>query len=109
MPVSVTLEFAILVIFKVLNVYAISYDKGMSSGGRNCMSCHYRRHPGINSFFWISGIYDACATGQLHIKNSMVERSRSSSFVQPMFINVYVITKKNKNLSEGEELVESVN
>lgn len=68
----------------------------------------YRRHPGINYFFWISEMYDACATGQLHIKNSMVERSRSSSFVQLMFTNVYVIEKKI-NLSEGEELVESVN
>lgn len=48
----------------------------------------YRRYLGINSFVWMSGIYDVCATGQLHRKNSMVERSRSSSFVQLMFTNV---------------------
>lgn len=69
----------------------------------------YRRYLGINSFFWTFGIYDVCATGQLHIKNSMVERSRSSSFVQLMFTNVYLIAKKAPTLSEGEEVVEGVN
>lgn len=56
----------------------------------------YRRYLGINSFFWTSGIYDICATWQLHIKNNVVERSRSSSFVQLMFTNVYLNGKKIK-------------